>query len=815
MLTVLQDLRFGARLLRKHLGFTLVTVLTLALGIGACTAIFSVVYAVLLRPLPFPEPNRLMQVWEVDSKGRKMDFADPNFRDVREATRQFEGLAEYTSVIESVSGAAEPTRTLVTSASDNFFSLLQIHPLLGRTFLPEENRFGGPPAVIVSYGYWQRFLGGDPNLAAHHLIFENKEFSIVAVMPAGFSFPPETNLWIPRGIYPELPSRTAHNWRVLGRLAKGSNAIQARSEMSSFASRLKKEYGDQTWMNDIAVVPLQEQMVGKTRPALLVLLGAVGFLLLVACANVANLLLARTATRHRELGIRLALGAPRRRIIQQFLSETLMFTLLGGVGGVFLSFWGMDSILAWNAINLPRQEEIGLNIPVLLFALGLAVLTSIPLGLLVTWRATRSHLTDSLGESQRTPLGHPAGRHLGGSLVVVQVALAVVLLIGSGLLGRSLRKLLEINPGFQVKNILAVELNFPGVESDSQKIRRVNLVDQLLARFGALPGVEDVGLVNSLPLGGDFANGTFIITRNPDEIKDLRDFERLMKDPSRTGYAEYRVADKGYFRAMQISLIRGRMFEDRDGIDAPHVAVISESLARTRWPNEDPLGKLIEFGNMDGDPRLMRIVGIVGDVRDYGLDTPTRATFYSNFRQRPQVGQAALVLRTSSSPSVIFPAARGILNELAPDVPPKFETLRQVLSRSVSNQQFNLLILGVFGCSALLLAVAGIFGVMTFAVSQRTREIGVRMALGAETGNILRMILQEGGLLLAMGLLVGLGAAWGLTRLMQSLLFGVRPTDPLTYLGVVLLLSLIALAACYFPARQAARIDPMDALRHE
>lgn len=813
---LLQDLKYAGRTLRRSPGFTLIAVLTLALGIGATTAIFSVVNAVLLRPLPYPASERLMQLWEVSDNGNQMNVADPNFADWRAQSRSFSALAQYGSGEVSVVGGEEPARVAAAWVSRDFFRALGVQPARGRAFLPGEQQTGTAPTTIVSYSFWEHYLGGDPNLSKRTLTFGGRVYNVVGVMPPGFDFPGGSDLWTPSELDAPYTSRTAHNWHVVARLKPGVTREQAHSEMSAISRALKQQYGEDVDLVDAAVVPLRDEIVGGVRPALLLLLGAAGLLLLIACANVVNLLLARAAARRREIAVRQALGAGRGRLLRQFLAESLVLAVAGGALGVLLAVWGTDALLALKPANLPRLEEIRVSWPVLAFALGVSVAVAGILGLAGALRATGQDVREVLAEGGRTHAGGGANQRLRGVLVTSQVAITLVLLVGAGLLARSFVRLLAVNPGYRTEGATVMDLSLPSPDDEAEGRRLLGFHQELFARLRAIPGVEQVGGVNDFPLGGNYADGTFLIVNGPEDVTGFDDFERLVKDESRTGYAAYRVANSDYFRAMRIPLVRGRLFDERDAPDATNVAVISESLAKTRWPNEDPIGKQIEFGNMDGDLRPMKVVGIVGDIRERGLDAEPQPMLYGNASQRPgSAGTFHVVISGPGNPATIIPAARQILRELRPDVPPRFRTLDQVFSESLAPRRFSLLLLGVFGAAALLLATVGMYGVIAYLVTQRTREFGIRMALGAQGEDVLRMVVRQGAILALVGIGVGLLGAVGATRLLASMLYGVGATDVATFAGASLLLIAVALLASYLPARRATRVDPMVALRAE
>ncbi len=810
------DLRYGVRVLAKNPSFATVAVLTLALGIGATTAIFTVVYGILLRPLPYAEPDRIVQVWEEDGEGHRMNLADPNFEDVRAQSHSLQGLAEYAWGVESVSGGAQATRSGVAYVSRDFFPILRVEPVVGRGFAPDDQRFGATPVALVSYGYWQEYLGSARDLTAVKLIMEQGATSVVGILPSGFQFPDGCDIWVPRELLPRYPSRTAHNFHGLARLRDVVSLTQAQAELSTIAQRLKQQYGRDINMEGVGVAPLREAMTSRARDTLLILFGAVGFLLLIASANVTNLLLAQAAARERELAIRAALGAERRRLVKQFLTEALLLALIGGAVGVLAAFWGVRALLALAPRNLPRLEEITLTLPVLLFALAVSVSVALVLGITTAWRATKADPQHALGGGSRAETGTAHGRRLGRALVAAQVAITLVLLVGAGLLGRSLLRVLSVDPGFRTEHVVTMDLALPPAEKEAEKVQRRYFMDTLFTRLRQIPGVADVGGTTDLPLASDASNGTYILMGPNDPLpKRMEDLSILFHDTNRTGNALYCATTAGYFRALGIPLLRGRLFDERDGPDAPQAALISESLAREKWPNQDPLGRLIEFGNMDGDLRFLTVVGVVGDVRESTLETPPQPTIYVNYRQRPQATSFNVVMQTNGDPKSTTASARDIVQALDPNLPPKFGTFTQVFARSLQTRRFNLMLIGVFAGTALLLAMAGIYGVMAYAVARRTREIGVRMALGASGGDVLGMVLRQGIQTAAVGVVIGIAGAFALTRTMQSLLFGVSATDPLTFAAVALLLGLIAALACYVPARRATKVDPMVALRYE
>ncbi len=810
-----REVRYALRRVLKSPGFTAIAVVTLALGIGMTTAIFSVVYGVLLRPLRYERPDRIVQLHEVSAEGHQMQFADPNFEDVRSQARSLDGVAEFTEGVEAVSGGAEPTRTQVAAVSRDFFPVLHVKPVWGRGFGTDDHRFGAAPVALVGYGYWKQFLGGSTDPSSTTLTIADRVVSIVGVLPPQFSFPPAAEIWVPREIYERYPSRTAHNWNLIGRLRNGVSLPEARAELQTIASRLKLQYGQDTMMTAVAITPLREAMTGDVREALWILLGAVGLLLLIACANVANLLLVQTAARRHEIAIRFALGGTRSRVVRQLLAETLLLALGGGALGVLAAFWGLRALLALSPDALPRMGEVSLSIPVLAFSVSLCVLVAVALGVFGGLRSSSGlqHALAAGGRSSAAFVSHRASR----VIVALQLAITLTLLAGAALLGRSLLNVLSVNPGFRTEHVITMNLALSSTADDETTSRRVRFLDELFDRIRAVPGVEDVGGSSNLPLTGFHPDGTYILMNPGDGVPgNMQQLERMFHDRTRTGDAEYATVGAGYFQVLGIPLKRGRLFNAADAMNAPHVAVISEAVAREKWPGQDPLGRQIEFGNMDGDLRPLTVIGVVGDVRADTLERPAFPTIYVHCRQRPQATSAFnVVFRTSMDPAAVTSAVRQVVRDLDPTVPPKFATLAEVVSGSLQARRFNLLFVGVFAGTALVLAIAGMYGVMAYSVTRRTNEIGVRMALGASRTAILGLVLGQGLLTAAFGVALGFAASLAMTRTMASLLFGLKATDPLTLVAVALLLMSVALLASYLPARRATRVDPMVALRDQ
>jgi putative ABC transport system permease protein len=820
-----QDIKYALRTLIKRPGFTIIVIVTLALGIGASTAIFSVVDAVLLRALPYPNPQQIVRVWEQAPNGHRMDLAAPNFDDFRAQNNTFVSLASYGFGLSSISGGTEPVRVNIAVVSSDFFETLGVQPFVGRAFAADEQRLHGAAAMIVSYGYWQRYLGGTADLSKFHLAMEGGVYSVVGVMPAGFDFPSGVTAWIPRELDPEIhPSRTAHNWRGLGRVRDGVTVAQARANLSGIAHRIKDQYGKEVELSDAAVVPLADAMVGDVRTALLTLLGAVGLLLLVACANVAGLLIARTSARRKELAVRAALGAGRGRLLQQFLAESFALSFLGGGLGILIATWAVKVLPAILPTNLPRQQGVAINASVLLFALAAIAAVAVSLGLLAAWRSATGDLRGALSAGSRSYSGGESSQRLRGFLVIGEIATTLVILIGAGLLGRSFLRLISTSPGFRQENLITMEFS-PAIPqgqwgTDQTAItRQIHQMDDILARLRTIPGAETVGLAGALPAaaGDNLADGGFLILNGQKSPASFDEWGRMAQNPSQSGHALYCVASAEYFRTLRIPLIRGRMFGEQDDLNSPHVAVISQSLARQQWPNQDPIGQMINFGNMDGNLKPQTIVGIVGDVRAEGLDRPASPIIYVDYRQRGLNSNSSptILMRTAAPPAEIVSVARGIFHDLAPDAPVKFSTFAQEMGGWLADRRFLLLLVGLFAAAALALAAVGIYGVVAFSVTRRTQEIGIRMSLGAQRGNVLRLILGEGARMAAFGVLIGIGVSLAMTRVTATLLFGISATDPLTFVGVAALLSVVALLASYIPARRAMRVDPIVALRYE
>jgi putative ABC transport system permease protein len=744
-----------------------------------------------------------------------MSVSVPNFRDWQAQTRSFSAMAlAHPPGTITVNGLREPARVSATYVTGGFFAVFGLHPEVGRVFAADELHPGGAPVAVVSDAFWRRYLDANPGAVGRTITIETKLFTVLGVMPPEMNYPAGSEVWIPEELEESNPGRTTHGWRVVARVKDGVSIAQAKQDLSVVSRRLKQQYGDQTWMSDGDLVPLHEQLVGKIRTTLLVLFGAAAFLLLIACANVVNLLVARMTLRRAEIGLRLALGATRLKLAQQFLIEAAVLSLLGGVFGVGLAFGGVRLLLAMQTGNLPRANEIRVDWPVMVFAVGVSVLTAVALGLLAVWQGTRGDIRETLSSSQRTQAGSGSSARVRRSLVVSQMALTVVLLVGAGLLARSFVRLLEVNPGFRTEHAVVLDLALPYERGPDAPQRRRAFYETLMARIRSIPGVANVGVATGVPLVEGGADGEYLILSRPDQPVTFNDWANLRNDSRRSGNADYRVVNGDYFRTMNIPLVRGRLFDDRDQPNAARVALISASLAKAKWPNEDPIGKIIEFGNMDGDMRPFTVVGVVGDVRGESLAAEPQPTFYAYQPQANYAGNSFhVVMQTPGDPTSVIASARAIAHELRPDVPPILRTMESVVTASVADRRFVLVLVGVFGAAALVLATLGVYSVISYLVTQRRQEIGVRIALGAQRGDVLGLVLRQGGSLALIGIAIGAVGALFLTRLLEGLVYGVSTTDPLAFGGVITLLVAVALLASWLPARRAARVDPMDVLR--
>ncbi|MGC1613639.1 MAG: ABC transporter permease [Candidatus Acidiferrum sp.] len=807
MLMLWQDIRYGLRMLAKSPGFTGVVVLTLALGIGANTAIFSVVSAVLLQPLPFSQPDRLVALRGVDSRtgetGRPLSY--PDFADLRTQSQSLESAAAYDSSTSTLTGSGEPLHVEVGVVSANFLDVLRAKPMMGREFAATEDK-AGTHVVLLSHRMWKNKFGGDPKVTEKQVVLDGKPYAVAGVMPAEFQFPLDSqpmDLWMTMAVEGEYQAeRGSHYLSAIGRLKEGVTLAAANAETAEISARLAKQFPDTNGHMGMVLQPEKEALVGNVRPALLMVLGAVGFLLLIACANAANLLLARAAGRQREMAIRASLGAGKSRILSQLLTESVLVSLAGGTLGLLLAVWGTAALATLPSLGIPRLASAGVDARALAFALAVSVFTGILFGLVPAVHASRFNLLGSLKEGGRTATEGTGGSRMRALLVISQVSLAVVLLIGASLLIESMFHLLHESPGFDPQGVLAFNLDLPDARYGKPE-QSADFFKELLGRIRTVPGVKDASAVMPLPLSENSLRTSFEIEGRPMAKSDLpRTF--------------IRAVGLDYFKAMRIPLLAGREFTERDDRHAPHVIIINQTLARKFFPNESAIGKHMKPGMSAGktDSRC-EIIGVMGDVKHRNLWQPPDPESYVPYDQNP-IGAMDMVVRTEGDPMTLLPAMRAQVLALDAELPIyKAQRMEDYVAASVAQRRFTGLLCSIFAGAGLLLAVIGLFGVMAYSVAQRTHEIGVRVAVGAEKADILQMILREGMAITLAGIGIGLLGAFGLSSILKSQLFGVSATDPLTFLGVIMALAVVALAACYIPARRATRVDPMVALRYE
>ena len=803
---MLTDFRYALRMLIKSPAFSAIAILTLGLAIGANSAIFSVVNAVLLRPLPYPHSEQLVRVFGSQPQLALAPTSPANFLEWKEQNEVFERIGTYIGQGFNLTGGDKPERVIGSRVSADLFQILGVQPALGRAFAEEEDQAGHGQVVILSHEFWQSRFGGAPNALRQTITLNERPYTVIGIMPPGFAFPDtRTQVWAPVAFNPaERATRDTNFIDVIARLKPGVAIEQARAHMTALAQRQAERYPDSNTGVGVNVISLHEQTVGEVRPMLVVLLGAVAFVLLIACANVANLLLARATARQKEMAIRGALGASRTRVVRLLLTESVLLGVLGGVVGLLIAIWSLDLLVSLKPANLPRLAEIGINRTVFLFTFAISVVTGIIFGLVPALQASKPDLNEGLKESGRGATGNPRRHRVRALLVVSEVALSLVLLVGSGLMIRSFARLLAVDPGFKADHVLTAFVSLPPSKY-SKPEEQAAFFERLIDGLRTVPGVSAAGVVTDLPLFGGSSTG-FEIDGRPAPL------------PGQRPLTEYRTISPEYFSAMGMRLTEGRAFTLHDTQDAPGVVIINETLAAHFFNGEEPIGKRI---GLSGNPRDWReIVGVVHDVRNYGLDAEVKPEVYVPFLQNAPsylAGVASamnVVVRSKNDPSALANSLRERVQALDKDQPiSEIRTMEWYLSDSMAQRRFNMLLLGAFAGLALTLAAVGIYGVIAYTVTQRTHEMGIRIALGAREKDIFQLIFGQAMLTTAVGIVVGLGAALGLTRLLQNLLYQVTATDPLVFASITLLLLLVAMMAAYLPARRAMKVNPITALR--
>jgi putative ABC transport system permease protein len=809
---MIADLRYALRMLMKTPAFTFIAVITLALGIGANSAIFSVIDTVLLRPLSFPKSDELVMVYSNNLKSEpngRYTSSFPNFHDYRVQSRSFVGMAAYAGAGAVLTGAGEAKELSGVATDGDFFEVLGVKPILGRAYTAEESKASAPNVVVLGHAIWKQAFGSNLGIVGQQVLLSGKSSTVLGVMPPGWKFPvSEERCDYLMPLQPLTPDRVTQRGssflKIIGRLQPGLTAKQAEAEMAPIAVQLAQQYPDYNLDRGIRIIPLLEDTVGNVRPALLVLLGAVALVLLIACANVANLLLARAAARSREIGIRTALGASRVRIIRQLLAESLLLALLGGAGGLLLAWWGVDVLRALGPRNVPRLDDIQINTTVAAFTFALAIVSTVIFGLVPALQVSRANVSESLQQGSKGSTGGLHGTRVRGFLVVSQVSLSLLLLAGAGLLIKSFFNLRATSPGFEPRRLLVLDQVIPRVrypEADQQR----RFFDQLIPKLAAIPGVENVSGANPLPFGGNDSSSSFTIAGQPPIA------------PGNHPDASHLVIMPGYFRAMKVPQRSGRDFDARDNEKSTTVAIVNETFVRRYLGPTDPIGQRILLDQASGaDAVPLEIIGVVADTKQSELAAPPLPEFYQPFAQSP-ARRMWLVLRTATDGVAgMQTAITRLVHELDPDVFVGEATpMQNLLGQQLARPKFNMMLLGVFAAVAMVLAAIGIYGVIAYSVTQRTREIGIRMALGAQRTDMLGMVLRQSLTVVVIGIAVGLVAAFAATRLLASLLYGVGANDLLTYAAVVFLLGAAALLASYIPARRAMKVDPMIALRYE
>jgi putative ABC transport system permease protein len=799
-------------MLIKNPGFTAISALALALGIGANTAIFSVVNAVMLRPLPYKDPDRLVHVHRTQPPIMRGPISRPAFLEWQAQQKVFQEMAAFYPEAFNLTGSDDAERVVGSRVTEGFFQMFGVAPAQGRYFLASDNQIGGGRVVVIGYGMWQRRFGADPNLIGKTVTLNGEAYTVAGIAPPSFNFPGRSEVWTPAVLSEDKRERGSNYLKVIARLKEGVSVEQAQAQMNQITSVQAQQYPENDTNLSVTITPLLEDQIRNVRSVLLILFGAVAVVLLIACANVANLLLARATARQKEIAVRTALGASRGRIMRQLLTESVLLALLGGGLGALLATWGIKVLVAFAPSNIPRVSDVQLDHWVLGFTLFISVITGIIFGLAPALQVSTTNLNEVLKEGTRgAATNSPHRAALRRVLIIAEIALSFILLISAGLLIESIRRLTEVNPGFNPQNLLTANVSFPRHPSSSndetdagatkQLQETANFLAEVQQGIKSLPGVQAVGAINDLPVAGQGSvNGDFNIEGRP-KFKS-----------GEAPVAEYRLITPDYFRAIGIPLLKGRVFTDGDGPQGQVHIVINETLAKRFFPDEDPLGKRLLV--LDDKPH--EIIGVVGDARQWGLDRPPDPEIYFSYAQIAFSASATLVIRTSVEPASLSEGVRRAIREVNTDAPVyAVRTMMQVMADSTAQRRFNAILMTSFAGVALLMAAVGLYGVISYSVAQRTQEIGIRMALGAQVGNVLRMVLWDGFKLALGGVLLGLFASLAITRVLASLLYGISATDPLIFLGGSIFLSITALLACYIPARRATKIDPMVALRYE
>jgi putative ABC transport system permease protein len=807
--TLIQDLRFGLRQLRRSPGFTLVAVVTLALGMGATTTIFSLLYAVILQPLPFRHPQQLLVLHETTPRVGIVSVSYPDFLDWRAQSHSFSRMAAVGQIDFTLRTTSVPEQVNGVAVSPDFLPTLGVQPILGHDFSASEEKTGAAPVAILSYPFWQSHYGGDPNTIGRPIRLDNRDFTIIGVLPANLQWLGKPEVMVPMGIWAEGNSDATDRGNrgdmlVVGRMAKGVNLAEARAEMEGIGARLAREYPATNDQFGVSVLPIRQAYVGTVRRAVLILFGGVIFVLLIACANAANLLLARGTTRSKEIAVRLALGANRRRIFRQMLTESLILACLGGALGVVLALAGVHGMLPLVPTDMRVSGGVSLNSEVLLFAAAVVILAALAFGFIPALQSTSPDLQSQLKEGRSSTTGDAARNHLRSTFVVAEVSLALILLAGAGLMVKSLYSLIETSPGFEPARVLTMEIDLPDRQYSNDRAL-VNFWRQALDRVRALPGMRQAALGTDVPFTDDH-------NRTDITIEGMR-----LPRPGSFPHPDMHTVSPGYAATLGIPLLRGRTFTEGDNQNTLRVALVNTMLAKQSFPNTDPIGKRFMFGHPSAKkaPKWYTIVGVLGDTKLYGLQNQPRLEIYVSYLQDP-TDDMHLVVQSSVDPHALISSIRRVIAGIDKGLPVVgISTVNQLVSDSLSTPRITLVVLGLFSGLALVLAAIGIYGVMSYTVAQRTHEIGIRMALGAQRHNVLMLVVRQGMALALTGVAIGIAGALGLTRFLSSLLYGVKPTDALTLVTVSLILVAVAVLACYIPAHRATKVDPMTALRYE